>query len=436
MASLTAFSKMPNGRSTNAMSSPKTTHCPNCGVDIDVNELLYHQLEEKARQESQKKIADEQSKIKQQLAALEEKSALVSQQSDAIAKTVEHKVSQSLAKEKVELKSRLRQQVEQDNAERIKEMQNELDEKSKKVNELNKAQGEVERLKREKQSLRGEIELDFEKKFSQQLAEQSSKIQQQVTDQVNFKVAEKEEVINQLKNKLSEAQRKAEQGSMQIQGEVQEQAIEDWLRLSFPLDCVEEIKKGAMGADVLQVINTQTRVECGRIYYESKRTKAFSPSWIEKFKSDIQQKGADIGVLVTEVMPNGMGALGQIDGVWVCTFEEFKNLSLVLRESIIQLDQTLVIQENKGDKMGMLYDFLTGNEFRMQIEAIVEGFTQLKLDLDKEKRAMQSSWKKREKQLERVLLNTTYMYSSVKGIAGNAIQNIALLELDDDENQE
>lgn len=418
------------------MSSSKTTHCPNCGVEIDVSELLYRQMQEKARLESQQQFADEQNKIKQKMADLEKRSAQVDQQSDEITKTVQQQVAQSLSKEKAELQSRLRQQVEQDNAERIKEMQNELEAKSKKVSELNKAQGEVERLKREKQSLRDEIELDFEKKFSQQLADKSSKIQQQVTEQVNFKIAEKEEVINQLKNKLNEAQRKAEQGSTQIQGEVQEQAIEDWLRLSFPLDSVEEIKKGAMGADVLQLINTQTRIECGRIYYESKRTKAFSPAWIEKFKSDIQQKGADIGVLVTEVMPNGMDSLGQIDGVWVCTFDAFKNLSLVLRESIIQLDQTLVIQENKGDKMGMLYDYLTGNEFRMQIEAIVEGFTQLKLDLEKEKRAMHGSWKKREKQLERVLLNTTYMYSSVKGIAGNAVQNVALLELEDEESPE
>jgi len=418
------------------MSSSKTTHCPNCGINIDVNELLYHQLEEKARQESQKQLADEQSKLKDKSAALAKKSELLAKQSEEIAETVQQQVAESLDKQKSQMLSKVREQVEQNNAEVIKEMQNELAEKSKKVNELTKAQGEVERLKREKESLRGEIELDFEKKFSLQLAQQSNKIQQQVTEQVNFKIAEKEEVINQLKNKLNEAQRKAEQGSMQIQGEVQEQAIEDWLRLSFPLDSIEEIKKGAMGADVLQTINTQIRTGCGRIYYESKRTKAFSPAWIEKFKSDIQQKGADIGVLVTEVMPNNMQTLGQIDGVWICTFEEFKNLSLVLRESIIQLDQTLVIQENKGDKMGMLYDFLTGNEFRMQIEAIVEGFTQLKTDLEKEKRAMQSSWKKREKQLERVLLNTNHMYSSVKGIAGNAIQNVALLELDEDERPE
>jgi hypothetical protein len=408
------------------MTSSKTTHCPNCGVDIDVNELLYHQLDERARQKYQDQLASAQTELKQQQAA-------VAKQSEQISQTVKTQVADSLAAEKAVMLNQLKAQVEQDQSERIKAMQSELEDKSKKVIELNKMHGEVERLKREKNSLRSEIELDVEKKFNTQLAEQSEKIQKQLSDQVRFKVAEKEQVINQLKDQLSEAQRKAEQGSMQIQGEVQELAIEDWLRAQFPLDDIQEIKKGATGADTLQIINTINRAECGSIYYESKRTKAFQPAWVAKFKSDIQQKGANIGVLVTQVMPEGMENLGQIDGVWICTFEEFKNLSQVLRESIIQIDQALVTQDNKGDKMGMLYDFLTGNEFRLQIEAIVEGFTQLKIDLESEKRAMQGIWKKREKQIERVMLNTNYMYNSVKGIAGSAVQNVALLELAADE---
>ncbi len=315
-------------------------------------------------------------------------------------------------------------------------MQLELDEKSKKVIELNRAQSEIERLKREKKSLAAEIELDIEKKFSKQLSVQEEQIKQQFEQQHQFKVAEKEQLINQLRDKLSEAQRKAEQGSTQIQGEVQELAIEQWLRQTFPLDSVEEIKKGAQGADSIQTINTQSREACGTIYFESKRTKAFQMGWIEKFKADIQAKNADIGVLVTQVMPDGMGSLGQIDGVWICDFEEFKNLSQVLRQSLIQLDQMLIVQENKGEKMGMLYDFLTGNEFRMQIEAIVEGFSQLKSDLEREKNSMRGLWKRREKQIDRVMLNTNFMYNSIKGIAGSAVPNIALLELPEDQDDE
>ncbi|MEE8366649.1 MAG: DUF2130 domain-containing protein, partial [Gammaproteobacteria bacterium] len=244
------------------------------------------------------------------------------------------------------------------------------------------------------------------------------------------------EVLKQLEDQkklTEEMKRKQEQGSMQTQGEVQELAIEEWLAEKFPLDVIQEIKKGERGADCLQIIHTQTRQNCGSIYYESKRTKAFQANWIEKFKSDIREKNADIGVLVTEVMPSDMDRLGLKDGIWVCSFDEFKGLCTVLRESIIQISTAITTQENKGDKMGMLYDFLTSNEFRLQIEAIVEGFTQMKSDLESEQRSMRAIWKKREKQIDKVLLNTTDMYGSIKGIAGNAVQPVPLLELPSDE---
>tara|TARA_R110002033_G_scaffold36472_2_gene74985 strand:- start:1341 stop:1811 length:471 start_codon:yes stop_codon:yes gene_type:complete len=143
----------------------------------------------------------------------------------------------------------------------------------------------------------------------------------------------------------------------------------------------------------------------------------------------MRERDADIGVLVTEVMPSGLDRLGMMDGVWVCTFEEFKGLSSVLRESIIQLSLAMATQENKGDKMSMLYDFLTSTTFRMQIEAIVEGFSQMKSDLESEKRSMQRIWKQRERQIEKVIVNTIDMYGSIKGIAGNAIQSVKALEL-------
>jgi hypothetical protein len=205
--------------------------------------------------------------------------------------------------------------------------------------------------------------------------------------------------------------------------------IEDWLSANYPLDTIEEIKKGARGADCIQTINTRSATNCGKIYYESKRTKAFQPAWIEKFKIDIREKGANIGVLVTETLPADMNRMGYREGVWICSFLEFKGLSSVLRESVISMHRVISQQENRGDKMSLVYDFLTSNEFRLQVEAIVEGFTQMKIDLDAEKRAMASIWKKREKQIEKVLLNTSDMYSSIRGIAGNAVPVVKHLEL-------
>ena len=259
------------------------------------------------------------------------------------------------------------------------------------------------------------------------------KIAKTEADKNELRFKELQKQLEDQKVLTAQMKKKQEQGSMQLQGEVQELAIEQWLQDNFPLDFIEEIKKGARGADCLQTVNTREIQNCGTIYYESKRTQNFSASWIEKFKNDIRDKGANIGVLVTEVMPSDMDRMGMKDGIWICNFSEFKGLCSVLRETIIQISNAINTQENKGDKMVMLYDFLTSNEFKLQIEGIVEGFTQMQEDLEREKRSIQGHWKKREKQIDKVLLNTIHMYSSIKGIAGNAIQSIQALELDDNE---
>lgn len=211
------------------------------------------------------------------------------------------------------------------------------------------------------------------------------------------------------KKLVEEMQRKAGQGSMQLQGDVQEMAIGDWLRNNFPLDHIEDIKTGARGADLFQTVNSRTRSDCGSIYYESKRTKDYQKTWIEKFKTDMRARNATFGILITDVMPDEMDRLGQRDGIWICSYTEFKGLSQALHEAAVLLSDARAANENKGEKMTMLYDYLTGSEFRSQVEAIVEGFVQMQTDLDKEKIAMEGLWKKREIQIKKVVLNTTYM---------------------------
>jgi len=277
--------------------------------------------------------------------------------------------------------------------------------------------------------LKAEIELEAEVQLNLALINEKTKIREQVNSEVELKLSEKDQVIETMKGQLSEMQRKIEQGSMQLQGEVQELAIEDFLRANFPMDSINEVKKGARGADCVQIVNTRTRQNCGVIVYESKRTQSFQPAWIEKFKEDLRAEGATIGVLVTEVMPKDMQHMGQRDGIWICTFKEFKGLCQVLREAVILYSSAVTNQENKGEKMAMLYEYLTSNEFRMQIEAICEGFTQMNTDLASERRSMEMIWKKREKQIEKVLKNTIHFYANVKGIAGNSIGTIPALEL-------
>ncbi|MCB0752245.1 MAG: DUF2130 domain-containing protein, partial [Ignavibacteriae bacterium] len=334
-----------------------------------------------------------------------------------------------IKEEKEKISAEVKNKLAEEQSEQFAELQKELNEKSIQIKELNKSKAEIEKLKREKNELKESIEAEAQKTLNEKLNEEKERIRKSEADKVELKLKEYEKQIEDQKKLVEEMKRKQEQGSMQMQGEVQELAIEEWLSNNFPLDTIDEIKKGARGADCLQIVNTRTRQNCGIIYYESKRTKDFQKGWIEKFKEDIREKGANIGVLVTDAMPSDMDRMGMREGIWICSFEEFKGLCFVLRESLIQISTALSSQENKGDKMSMLYDFLTSSEFRMQIEAIVEGFTQMKNDLDSEKRAMQRIWSTREKQIEKVVTNTVNMYGSIKGIAGTAIGTVKALEL-------
>ncbi|MCW3085089.1 MAG: hypothetical protein JWP12_2455 [Bacteroidetes bacterium] len=363
--------------------------CPECGHNIDVNQIVYSQIADQLKLDLGKKASEEQ-------------------------KSFENK---------------LRQKYEAEKNEELSSYKEELERKSEQVKDLNKTKAELERAKREKTELRSLIESETEQKLSERLNEEKNRIRKEYDEKNNLKISEKEHLIDSLKTQIQVLTRKVEQGSMQLQGEVQELEIENYLRECFPLDTIEEIKKGARGADCLQIINSRERIGCGSIYYESKRTKDFSSAWIPKFRTDMQEKNATFGVLVTDTYPKNIERMTLIDGVWVCKVDEFKGLCFVLREAVLLLNTSAITQENKGEKMHMLYDYLIGNEFRMQIESIVEGFVTMQDDLNSERRALESIWKKRQKQIEKVLLNTSHMFSTIRGIAGSSISEIKALEL-------
>lgn len=414
------------------MAEQTSIKCPECGTSIDVNDILKHQLEDKIRHEYQQKANQQAKDLAAKNEALEkakaEFEAKKKQENELFAERLEQakKVSEK------EITDKLKKKLEEESKDRVTEMEKELSEKSAKLRELSKMEGEVAKLQREKLEMKEAIEAAAQKQLNEQILQEKEKIRKLVEDANELKFAALQKQLEDQKKLTEEMKRKQEQGSMQLQGEVMELAIEEYLSISFPLDTIDEIKKGAIGADCLQIVNTREHQNCGSIYYESKRTKAFQPAWIEKFKNDIREKKANIGVLVTEAMPADMERMGMRDGIWICTFEEFKGLSAVLRQSLIQLNQAVQSQENKGDKMEMLYDFLTSNQFRLQIEGIVEGFSQMQQDLLKEKNSMQRIWNQREKQIDKVIQNTIGMYGSIRGIAGNAVQSVKALELENE----
>jgi hypothetical protein len=459
------------------MQKATTVVCPNCNTEINIEEVLYSQLElqfnkdfeqkrekyKKAQQEflekqelfkkEQEKFDDKlrealslQLKAKEQdlRESISKELMLIKEQEEALLKSelqkknkqlidmqadADKKLQELLRQSKKEQEQKLKAEFDEINSLKIKELEDALKLKSQQVQELEASRAEIAKLKMEKAEIEAKAKSEAQIEFYEKLAQEKQKVVQEVNSQNELKLKEADEKMRQLQEQLQIAQRKAQQGSMQTQGEVQELAIEEYLAIKFPLDTIQEIKKGQRGADCLQIVNTQEKLNCGKIYYESKRAKEFQKSWIEKFKADMREKGVDVGVLVTAVLPKELERMGFYDGVWVCTFDEFKGSVALIRNSIIQVALAKSSQEGKSDKMDRLYNYLTSNEFAMQVDAIVEGFTTMQNDLQREKNAMAKIWKQREKQLEKVLDNTIGMYGSIKGIAGNAIGDVKALEI-------
>ena len=405
-------------------------NCPNCNAFIDVQDILAHQLEDEIRAKYQNQLLAEKKQFEEKEQALLQQKLEFEAKKKQENELFQERLEQQLRVDRKAMEDKLKTKLLEENADQMLSLQKELSEKSEQVKGLNVSKAEIEKLKREKDELKSIAEAEAQKKLNEILAQEREKIKKSEEDKNELRIKELIMQLEKQKELTEEMRRKQEQGSMQLQGEVQELAIEEWLTSKFPLDTIDEIKKGSRGGDCIQIVNTHSRQNCGKIYYESKRTKDFQPSWIEKFKADMREKGADIGVLVTEAMPSGMDRMGLYDGIWICNFDEFKGLSGVLRESMIQLNMAVASQENRGDKMHLLYDYLTSNTFRMQVEAIVEGFSSMKNALESEKRSMQRIWKEREKQIDKVITNTIDMHASIRGIAGSAIQPVQALELD------
>ncbi|MFP6219812.1 DUF2130 domain-containing protein [Helicobacter pylori] len=418
--------------------------CPKCQEPIDVNEALYKQIEQEnqnkflAQQKAfEKEVNEKRAQYQSYFKNLEQKEEALKERAKEQQAQFDDAVKQAsalaLQDERAKIIEEARKNAFLEQQKGLELLQKELDEKSKQVQELHQKEAEIERLKRENNEAESRLKAENEKKLNEKLDLEREKIEKALHEKNELKFKQQEEQLEMLRNELKNAQRKAELSSQQFQGEVQELAIEEFLRQKFPLDSIEEIKKGQRGGDCIQVVHTREFQNCGKIYYESKRTKEFQKAWVEKLKSDMREIGADVGVIVSEALPKEMERMGLFEGVWVCSFEEFKGLSAVLREGVIQVGLAKKSQENKGDKMDLLYHYLTSSEFSMQVNAIIEGFEQLRADLESEKRAMARIWKSREKQIDKVFEGTINMYGSIKGIAGNAIGQVKALELGYDE---
>lgn len=394
--------------------------CPKCGNQFEPGEIIREEVEKELRSKMLDWQKKKQVEFEQQLAEERRKTQA----------ELETNLRKSISSD-FENKLRLLEQNNRDNEEKLKQAR----------------QKELEFLQKEQQlkNREEELELSVQKRLQEErskLSEELRRIEEQKNAakeaEYQLRMKELEKQLEDQKKLAEEMRRKAEQGSMQTQGEVQELLLEEILREYFPFDIIQEVGKGVEGADCIQFVRNPGGKECGKIIYESKRTKNWSNNWIDKLKTDMRNSGADVAILVTQAFPKDMDRFGERDGIWICSYPEISSVAAILRNAIIRISEAKKSEENKGEKMQLLYNYLTGNEFRQQVEAIVEGFMAMKQSIAKERIQMEKIWKEREKQLDKVLLSTSGMYGSVKGIAGASVSDIPLLEgsSDDDGDDE
>jgi hypothetical protein len=405
--------------------SNKAIACPNCGESIDVDSLLIHQTEERLKKEMQAQLSTKYDEIQKKTAALAEQERQMAEykakEKQLFAEHLEKEVKKNMELKSQEIQSKIEKELSEKSENQIKFLNETIEKEKIKNKELSTAQLDLMKLQ-QKLSEREE-QFAIEKEKALLTAKEDIERNTKNKEREKFELREKEflKQLEDQKKLVEEMKRKQEQGSMQLQGEVQELAIEEFLTQTFVFDEIIEIKKGARGGDCIHVVKNNFGGICGKVYYESKRTKDFQPTWINKFKDDLRQHQGDIGVIVTQSMPKDMDRFGLKDGVWICTFDDFKGLCHALRESILRVAEVQQGQENKGDKMSLLYDYFTSQTFKDTFIGMMEVYDTMRTDLDKEKNAMARIWKMRESQIDRFLTNANNLYGSIKGIAGNSI---------------
>jgi hypothetical protein len=402
---------------------------------LDVENMLSADAEEKLKRQYEQQLQLSLSKLESEKKKLVQEQKAVEEQRRQQDEIFNQKLVQEKQKLEREINQQLRKSIASDYDNELRLLRQNIQENEERIKQAREKEYAYLKKEQELKSREQELEIQLQKKLMEERILLAQQIRKEEGDrnavketEYLLKVKELEKQLEDQRRLAEEMKRKAEQGSMQLQGEAQELLLEELLRDRFPYDTIGEVGKGVEGADCIQTVRNHVGTECGRIIFESKRTKAFNQTWIEKLKTDMRNKGADVAVIVTNVLPKDMNCFGERDGVWICSFHEVLALTTALRHTIIRIADTKKAEENKGEKMQMLYSYLTGSEFRQQIEAIVESFLSLKNAITKERVQMEKIWKEREKQLDKVLISTSGLYGSIKGIAGASIGDIPSLE--------
>ncbi len=387
--------------------------CPYCKQQIPLDEALTHQLKEKLRKEYDEGIKKREQEIKAKEAAITKR---------------EQELTSQLAQERKKLEEEAKKKAHEEVSYEFKALKGELEEKSKQIKEFREKELQLRKEKQKIEEERQNLELEIARKMDEERTKIKEEATKQAYEQYRLKDVEKDRHIEALKNQIEDLKRKVEQGPGES-GEALEWVLETTLKEHFRHDKIEPVPRGIRGADVIQRVYNNSGQICGTIIWESKRVKNWNDGWIEKLKEDQRDAKADIAALVSTVLPKDFSGIGNINGVWVADYTLAIGLASALRYALIEVSTAKVSLEGRSEKLEMLYDYLSGIEFRQQIEGIVEAFVTMKADLDTERRAMEKIWAKREKQIEKVVKNTSRMYGSLQGIVGSTLPELKSLEL-------
>ncbi len=405
-----------------------TIKCPNCRHEFAMEEAVSEQYKKDLREQmiefTRKKEEEFQKKSRDFTKQLQDQEENYQKKFAEEKKIIQQKMEEDL-----------RRVIHNDFENRLSILRQSNEEQQEKLKMAR--QKELEFLQKEQALQTREEELEISqqriiqeerKKMAEEFRRNEEQKNQLRETDFQLQLQELKKQLEDQKKLAEEMKRRADQGSTQLQGEAQELALEKLLMAAFPFDLVEPIAKGVRGADCTLTVRNSSGQECGKIIYESKRTKNFEADWTDKLKADMRQQGAQVAILVTRVMPRDMTIFGEKNGIWICNFSEVRPLTEVLRDGIVRIFQASRNQQNKGDKMQLLYDYLTSSEFSEQWKAIREGFSSMKMSIQRERDTMEKLWKTREKQLEKVLLNAAHIKGSMEGISGHDDFNMNLID--------
>ncbi|MEX5218578.1 MAG: DUF2130 domain-containing protein [Nitrospira sp.] len=408
-----------------------TITCPACKTEIKLTESLAAPLLDATRREYERRLRQKDADLEKHEAALKEREAVLAREKAALDEQVAEKLRQAriaiAAEEARKAKVALGHDLE-DKTKAIAELQELVEQRNAKLAEAQKVQADLLRKQRELDDAKRELEVTIEKRVQETLSTARDQAKKEAEEALKLKVLEKEQTIASMQKQLEELHRKAEQGSQQLQGEVLELQLEAMLAAKFPQDRITPVPKGEYGGDLLQSVSGPSGRSCGAILWETKRTKNWSDGWLVKLREDQRAAKAELAILVSEAVPKGVETFDLIEGVWVTHPRCLIPVALALRQLLVEVGGARMSSEGQQTKMEMVYQYLTGPRFRQRVQAIVEAFSSMNEDLDKEKKAITKQWAKREEQIDRVMQATVGMYGDLQGIAGKSLKEIEGLE--------